>query len=112
METETEAGDEPTWKALFRRRVDMADTHCHNLHGLLCGLLVVFNEQEWRAMVAGAEEARGKLESASTELGLAVTNMDSVRHLALRCGAPGPGAPLPSVNDLVDPDARRALGLL
>ncbi|KAF0920763.1 hypothetical protein E2562_036846 [Oryza meyeriana var. granulata] len=95
---------ELTWKALFQRRVVMADAHCHNLLGILRGLLDVLDGQAWPEMVAGAEETRRKLEAASTELGLAIANMGAARHLAPRGEAPRAWAPAPldSVDD-IDP---------
>ncbi|KAG8053411.1 hypothetical protein GUJ93_ZPchr0001g30965 [Zizania palustris] len=109
MEVEVEG--ELTWQGLFLRRVVMAEAHCHTLHGLLRGPIEALIEEP-RDVVAGAEEARRKLEDASTELGLGIANIGAARHLALWCGAPSGRAPLPSVDDLADPHMRSSLDRL
>jgi hypothetical protein len=125
-EMEMEAAEGMTWKALFQRRVVLADAHCRNADSLLHGLAVIFSEQEARDMLAcGAGEARRALEAAHAQLALAVANMGAARHLALRCGG-GPRAPVPDSSSdpspstpplspsssLADPEARRVLPLL
>ncbi|KAL6626799.1 hypothetical protein ACP70R_030525 [Stipagrostis hirtigluma subsp. patula] len=113
MEKEKEKATEveSTWKALFQRRVVMADTRCHAIHGLLLGMLDAMAEREWsRDLVPCAEGAQRALASATTDLGLALVSMGAARHLALRGGAPCPSAPLESVDDLAwDPDVWCAL---
>uniref|UniRef100_A0A0D9UWZ3 Uncharacterized protein n=1 Tax=Leersia perrieri TaxID=77586 RepID=A0A0D9UWZ3_9ORYZ len=93
---------ELTWKALFQRRVIMADAHCQALHGLLGGLLEVLNEMGWHETAAVAEETRRELEAASTALGLAIANMGAALHLALWGKSRRECAPLRSVDDIDD----------
>ncbi|KAM0827287.1 hypothetical protein ACQ4PT_068284 [Festuca glaucescens] len=124
MEMEMEAGEGMSWKALFERRVVMADAHCRNADSLLHGLVVIFTEHEARDMRAcGGEEARRGLEDAHAQLGLAVANMGAARHLALRCAGrraldPGsdPSTSTPplshSSSSVADPEARHVLSLL
>jgi hypothetical protein len=123
-EMEMEAAEGMTWKALFQRRVVLADAHCRNTDSLLHGLAVIFSEQEARDMLAcGAGEARRALEAAHAQLALAVANMGAARHLALHCGGgprafvpdsdPSPSTPpLSPTSSVADPEARRVLPLL
>ncbi|KAM0883561.1 hypothetical protein ACQ4PT_031546 [Festuca glaucescens] len=127
MEMEAAAG--MSWKALFERRVVMADAHCRNADSLLHGLVVIFTEHEARDMRAcGGEEARRGLEDAHAQLGLALASMGAARHLALRCAgrraldpAPSPTrprrrrrrrSPPPPPPPSPTPEARRVLSLL
>jgi hypothetical protein len=128
MEMEMEAAEGMSWKALYQRRVVLADAHCRNADSLLHGLVVSFVGQEARDMVAcGADEARRALEAAHAQLALAIANMGAARHLALRCGGgpralvtdsdygsdPSPSTPtLCSTSSVADPEARRVLPLL
>jgi hypothetical protein len=128
MEIEMEAAEGMSWKALFQRRVVLADAHCRNADSLLHGLVVTFVGQEARDIMAcGADEARRALEAAHAQLALAIANMGAARHLALRCGGgprvlvtdsdygsdPSPSTPtLSPFSSVADPEVRRVLPLL
>ncbi|KQJ87591.1 uncharacterized protein LOC104584919 [Brachypodium distachyon] len=135
VEMENQAAEEEgmgmSWKALFLRRVVMADANCRAAHGLLEDLAAAFGEQGPLNTAAasdgpGEEETRGALEAASAELGLAAAHIGAARHLALRYRArPIPTDPAPPLSAsapasaaagdeylLADPEVRRALGLL
>ncbi|CAO2185756.1 unnamed protein product [Urochloa humidicola] len=101
MEMEMEM--ESTWKSLFQRRVALAASHCGRVHRLLSEAIEVVDvdvRHQRRHEGPCAEETQRALESAATELGLALASMGAARHLALRGGAPCPSAPLESVDDL------------
>ncbi|KAK3163939.1 hypothetical protein QOZ80_1AG0010450 [Eleusine coracana subsp. coracana] len=108
MEADMDIELEPSRKGLFQGRVLMADALCRSAHGTLDALSADLLESggDRKTPPCGEEAAQRKLEDAGVELGLALANMGTARHITRRVGA----APESADDDLAgDPDVRCAM---